>query len=254
MVEVVDQGTASATNLCGVSSSSARVPAYLQIRSRVMARIERGEYLPGMAIPSENELAVEFDTTRLTIRNAIDGLVEQGIVRRIQGKGAYVTHQWDGASGALRGFREEIESADGVPTVRQLSKTKRLAGPYFAHIFGIDEHDALYSIRRLNSVNGEPVSIEETLIPIALFNDIENIDISVYSLYEIYEMRGHKVTRAQEKLDVVALSAREAGLLRVEPGSLALSLECLSYDANDRVIEHAYAVNRGDRGGYTYSY
>ena len=75
-----------------------------------------------------------------------------------------------------------------------------------------------------------PVSLEQTLIPVRFFPGIEDVDVSVFSLYETYAMYGRKVAFAQEKLDVVALSTRDAGLLQVEPGSLALSLECLSFD------------------------
>ena len=53
---------------------------------------------------------------------------------------------------------------------------------------------------------------------------------------------------------MVALSARDAGLLQVEPGSLALSLECVSFDAEGRAIEHAYALTPAKHGGYTYQY
>ena len=86
----------------------------------------------------------------------------------------------------------------------------------------------LYSIRRLNCVNGDPVSIETAFIPCLLFPTIEDIDVSVFSLYETYEMLGRKPVTAQEKLDIEALGARDAGLLGLEQGDLALTLECVS--------------------------
>lgn len=92
-------------------------------------------------------------------------------------------------------------------------------GPLYAHLFDIDEGDELYSIRRLNSTDGTPVSLEQTLVPVKLFPGIEDVDVSVFSLYETYEMCGRPVALAQEKLDVVALSARDAGLLQVERGA-----------------------------------
>lgn len=253
MAEVIENAVGAAAGM--PDAHAPRETMYLHIREVILDRIERGEYAPGSPIPSENDLAEEFDTTRLTVRNAIDGLIESGSVRRIQGKGAYVMNPLTiEGNGAPRGFRERIENAEASPSVRQLSKTKRLAGPYFANIFDIDENDVLYVVRRLNSVDGVPIAIEEAFIPLEYFPSIEDIDVSVYSLYEIYGMLGRPVALAQEKLDVVALTAREAGLLQVEPGSLALSLDCLSYDENNRVIEYAYAVNRGDRGGYLYRY
>ena len=235
-------------------ASGGSEPRYLAIRSIIRNRIADGTYAAGTAIPSEHELSTEFGTTRLTVRNAIDGLVTQGLIRRVQGKGAYVSRVGQGQHAHATGFRAWVKADESAPSVRQLSKTKRAAGPWYADLFDIDEDDELYSIRRLNSIDGVPVSLEQTLIPMKFFPGIEGVDVSVFSLYETYAMCGRKVALAQEKLDVVALSTRDAGLLQVEPGSLALSLECLSFDERGRPVEHAYALNTGRRSGYTYEY
>ena len=139
--------------------------------------------------------------------------------------------------------------------MRILARSKRYAGPYYADLFGIAEDDLLYSVRRLNCIDGEPVSIEMTLIPCLLFPGIEDVDISVFSLFETYEMLGRKPDQsAQEKLDIEALGARDAGLLGLEQGDLVLLLECVSYDASGQAIEYVKSFNRGDTGGYTYTY
>ena len=138
--------------------------------------------------------------------------------------------------------------------LRAASRSKRYAGPYYADLFGIAEDDLLYSVRRLNCINGSPVSIETALIPCLLFPTIEDIDVSVFSLYETYEMLGRKPVMAQEKLDIEALGARDAGLLALEQGDLVLLLECVSYDASGQAIEYVKSFNRGDTGGYTYTY
>ena len=119
---------------------------------------------------------------------------------------------------------------------------------YYANLFGIAEDDLLYSIRRLNCINGDPVSIETAFIPCLLFPTIEDIDVSVFSLYETYEMLGRKPVMAQEKLDIEALGARDAGLLGLEQGDLALTLECVSFDASGQAIEYVKSFNRGDAG------
>ena len=69
---------------------SYRTPIYLQLREIIRNRIEEGEYLPGTAIPSENKLAETYGINRLTVRNAVDTLVNEGILRRVQGKGVFV--------------------------------------------------------------------------------------------------------------------------------------------------------------------
>lgn len=232
-------------------------PMYLRIRKTMYDRICTGYYAPGTMIPSEHILAEEFGTTRLTIRAAIDALVDAGFIRRVQGKGAFVsTFGAAGLPSSTRqsGFRERARMSHAKANVRILARSKRSAGPYYAKIFGISDADLLYSIRRLNCLDNEPVSIEQTLIPLHLFDGIEDIDVSVFSLYETYEMYGHRVALAQEKLDIETLNARDAGLLNLEPGDLALVLECISYDERDCPIEYAISLNRGDRRTYTYRY
>ena len=65
-------------------------PIYLQLREVVRNKIEEGEYPPGTAIPSENELSEMYGVNRLTVRNAMDALVNEGLLKRIQGKGVFV--------------------------------------------------------------------------------------------------------------------------------------------------------------------
>lgn len=190
-------------------------------------------------IPSENELAEEFGTTRLTIRSAMDELVKSGQIRRVQGKGAFVGHKWFDEHERKGGFRQSVLASGATPSVRILARSKRYAGPYYADLFGIAEDDLLYSVRRLNCIDGEPVSIEMTLIPCLLFPGIEDVDISVFSLFETYDMLGRKPDQSVEKLDIEALGARDASLLNLEPGDLALVLEGLTYDSSGQAIEHA---------------
>lgn len=237
------------------STRGADEPIYLRIRRTVRERIETGVYQVGTTLPSENELAEEFGATRLTVRNAIDDLVERGMVRRMQGKGTYVASASATPEGtaSVPGFREMAHSHGHVPTVRILERSKRLAGPFYASIFDIDETDVLYHMRRLNSLDGMPYCLESTLVPLRYVEGIEDIDLSVFSLYETYAMFGHKVALAQEKLKVLALTARDARFLEMAPGDLALMRESLSYDAENRVIEHLVSLERGNFG-YTYHF
>ena len=67
-----------------------KMPIYLQLREIIRNKIDDGEYMPGTAIPSENKLAETFGINRITIRNAVDALVNEGLLRRVQGKGVFV--------------------------------------------------------------------------------------------------------------------------------------------------------------------
>jgi len=231
------------------------LPIYLKVRNDVRTRISSGAYPAGTAIPSENDLAELYGTTRLTVRNAIDALVDEGLIRRVQGKGAFSAGSLAIQRGEIpQGFREQTEHDLHVPGVRILETRLRAAGPRYASLFSMGEDDDLYMVRRLNSVDGEPYSVETTYIPRALFPGITEVDISVFSLYETYAFLGHKVTRVHELIDLAELSANEAHLLHVKACGPAMVLDCMSYDANGTPVEHAVSLTRGDLGSYSVRY
>ncbi len=231
------------------------MPVYLKVRRDIREGIESGTYPAGTTIPSENELAKRYGITRLMVRKAVDALVEEGLVRRAQGKGAFSTGSLSEQRGLPpKGFREQAKSHLHVPTVRILETRLRQAGPFYSRFFSIEEDDDLYCVRRLNSMDGEPLSIEKTFIPCDMFPGITEIDISVFSLYETYALLGHEVARVRETIDLIELSANDARLLGVEVGSPAMVLDCVSYDADDLPVEHAISYTRGDKGNYYLRY
>ena len=104
------------------NAEPAHLPLYLRIRRAIRDRINAGEFTPGASIPSETDLAQSYGTTKLTIRNAIDGLIDEGLLFRVQGKGTFVTHGLR-ANSASHGPR----SARRAPTTRGSSTSRRKA-------------------------------------------------------------------------------------------------------------------------------
>lgn len=151
-------------------------PIYLQLREVVRNKIDEGEYAPGCAIPSENELAESYGVNRLTVRNAIDALVHEGLLRRVQGKGAFVVGNLiQRELNSLGGFRQTILDHKAEPGTKVLTKTRRPAGSKYAKIFGIDPEDEIFYIRRFNTANGEPISIDHTYVPCAKVPDRKSV-------------------------------------------------------------------------------
>ncbi|MVB10006.1 HTH-type transcriptional repressor YvoA [Caprobacter fermentans] len=227
-------------------------PIYLQLREVVRSKIEEGEYLPGMAIPSENELADFYGINRLTVRNAIDALVGEGMLKRVQGKGVYVVgSKIERDLETLGGFRQTMREKHARPGTKILVKTQRRAGIKYAHIFGIEPEDMLYYIRRLGLAEGEPISLEEILVPHDVVPKLEGIDLSVFSLYEVYDFYGIHLKRAWQTLDIAEPEASDARMLNIDPGLAVLLFTCVSYDENDRVIEYSRSYTRGDKCNFS---
>ena len=227
-------------------------PIYLQLREVVRNKIEEGEYPPGMAIPSENELSETYGVNRLTVRNAIDALVNEGLLRRIQGKGAFVVgDRIERDLDSLSGFRQTMNDRNASPEAKILAKTRRKAGKKYARIFGIDEDDEIFYVRRLNSANGEPISIEHTFVPTKKVPKLDGIDLSVFSLYEVYGFYGVSPVRAYQTIDLISLEARDARMLDVEPGATVMLFTCYTYDKDHDLIEYTRSYTRGDKCSFT---
>lgn len=125
--------------MSGIDESS---PIFMQLRGVVRERISTGEYAPGVAIPSENTLAKTYGINRLTVRAALDGLVEEGLLKRVQGKGVFVVgKRIERDLDHLTGFRKAIEGGMSKPGVKILDRQRRRAGSAYAKRLGIDPED-----------------------------------------------------------------------------------------------------------------
>ncbi|MGE9910961.1 GntR family transcriptional regulator [Atopobiaceae bacterium SGI.236] len=227
-------------------------PIYLQLREVVRNKIDEGEYAPGCAIPSENELAESYGVNRLTVRNAIDALVHEGLLRRVQGKGAFVVGNLiQRELNSLGGFRQTILDHKAEPGTKVLTKTRRPAGSKYAKIFGIDPEDEIFYIRRFNTANGEPISIDHTYVPCAKVPKLNGIDLSVFSMYEVYGFYDVTPVRAWQTLDLVHLETRDARMLGVDPGQAVLMFCCTCYDKDDEVMEFTRSYTRSDKCSFT---
>lgn len=231
---------------------NAKSPLYLQLREVVRDRIESGEYAPGCPIPSESSLAKTYGVNRLTVRSALDALVEEGMIKRVQGKGAFVVGtRVERDLDNLTGFHQAIEGSSANPGVRILEKSRRKAGSVYAKHLGIDRDDDIFFIKRLDTVNGTPISVEYIYIPSDLVPNLLDIDLDVFTLYDVYGFYDTVPVRAYQTLDVVHLEPRIARALDVGSCKDALMFTCLSYREDGRAMEFMRSFNRCDTCFFT---
>jgi len=234
---------------------SSKSPIYLQLREVVRAKIEEGEYAPGMAIPSENDLAETYGINRLTVRSAIDALVHEGLLKRIQGKGVYVLgRKIERDLDTLGGFTQTMIEKNAKPYTKTLVKSRRPAREKFSIIFSIMPQDELYYIKRLCFADEMPVSLEEVYIPVQIVPKLEGIDLSVFSLYEVYDFYNIRLDHAFQTLAVTDLKQKDARMLEMEGDQTVFLFECTSYDPSGRVVEFARTYTRGDKCNFNVSF
>lgn len=226
-------------------------PIYLQLREVVRSKIEDGEYAPGTAIPSENVLASTYGINRLTVRSAIDALVNEGLLKRVHGKGVYVVAQIQRDLEVLGGFSQTMNEKDVETRKKILLKGQRRAGEKYAAVFNIGKDDLLYYIKRLDYADEEPIAIQEIYIPYNLVPKMEGIDLSVFSMFEIYRFYGINPVRAWQTLDLVQLPQSDARLININKEQTVFMFACTTYDEHNRVIEYSKSYTRGDKCNFT---
>lgn len=226
-------------------------PIYLQLREVVRSKIEDGEYPPGTAIPSENVLAETYGINRLTVRNAIDALVKEGLLKRVHGKGVYVMVKFERDLEVLGGFSQTMNEKNAKSAKKILIRECRVAGEHIAEILKIAPEDTVYYIKRLDYANEEAIAMQEIYIPYNLVPNLEEVDISVFSMFEIYKFYGVNPVKAWQTLDLVQLSRSDARLINIEDTQTVFLFSCTTYDENQRVIEYSKSYTRGDKCNFT---
>jgi GntR family transcriptional regulator len=223
-----------------VQESPTFSPLYRQIKSLILQALESGEWRPGQAIPSEQELALRFNVSQGTVRKAVDEMAAENLLVRKQGKGTFVASHTDPRS-LFRFLR--LVPVDGElehPTSQPLECWRAKAGQEASRMLGIDLGAPIIIVRRLLKFSGKPVVIDEIYLPGEVFQGLtfEVLQGWSGSLYSLFETRfGLRMIRAQERIRAVAADRSTAEILRVAEGTPLLSVERVTYTYGDRPVE-----------------
>lgn len=228
------------------------VPLHHQVYLDLRNALDEGEWRPGDRLPPERELADRYGVSLITVRRALTDLAREHRLERTQGRGTFVTRPPIALDlDAPISFTEEIRRLGHAPATRVLTARALPADSTIAEALGIAVGAQVLHLERLRMADGEPLLLEQVYLPAARFPGLLAGDLEQGSLYQLLEDRfGTRVVRAREALEPVALPAREAGLLGVEPHRPALLIEGLAFDASGKPVELARSYVRGDRTRY----
>jgi GntR family transcriptional regulator len=234
------------------SPSGAPIPLYYRLREVLRARIISGELSVGQLFPTEQELSERYAVSRTTVREAILGLVREGLLARKQGKGTFVsTPKMERNLAALTDFIEEMEAWGLRPETRTLSTEVVALEGREAELLALPEGTRADRIVRLRLGNDEPFSLETNVFPhdLGLRLTPESLDkVGYYPLLE--ERYGIHLAGAEQTIEARPATAEEAQLLQVQRRATVVVLERVSTDPSGRKIELVRGVYRADRFRY----
>ena len=230
-------------------------PLYVQLKDAVVGEIRAGDLKPGDRVSSESELERLHGVSRITVRQALKALVQEGELYRVPGKGTYVAARKVAPLAAFTSFSENMR-AQGLRSSYRLLDAK-LVDPS-SHVrqeLRLGEHDRAYRIERLLLADGEPMGLQYGFYPERLFGrghgQISPESLATASLYTRLEQTlGDPLWKAEETVEPAIANRKEVDLLEIPAGAPVLVVRRLSYLASGEPVETVKLVFRGD----TYRY
>ncbi|WP_409294103.1 GntR family transcriptional regulator [Peribacillus sp. SCS-26] len=226
------------------------VPLYHQLKEIIAENIENYTWKPGDKIPSEHQLVDQYNVSRNTVKKAIDDLVQEGALYRLQGTGTFVNkpkieHSLSGFYSFSQVLKEKgLEPRD---IILELKIVK--AGQKVANALKIEREDKVILLSRLRCAKDEPIILESSYLPCTLADDIGKMrrigDVPLYDI--LAEEFNIHVTSAKETFEPVLILEYEALQLGVKVGSPALLLERVAYNEQKQPVEYCKSIVRGDR-------
>ncbi|SDS29844.1 transcriptional regulator, GntR family [Actinopolymorpha singaporensis] len=239
-------GSSEGAGTTGRSGSGSGLAKHAVVRAHLLDLI-RDRLEPHQKLPTERRLSEELGVSRLTVRRAVEQMVSEGEVYRIQGSGTYVAEPAIRKREFLTSFSDDMRSRGLVPGAKLLRAEQTLAGARESWLLGVSPGEPLLHLVRLRLASSVPMCLEEVwllarLVPGLLETPLED------SLYETL-LRRYSITldRAQQQVRATVVDTAQARLLEVPALTPALQVERVAFDVRGRAVELAWSLYRGDR-------
>ncbi|PKV88725.1 GntR family transcriptional regulator [Streptomyces sp. TLI_146] len=227
------------------------VPLYFQLSQQLEAAIERGTLTPGSLLGNEIDLAGRLGLSRPTVRQAIQALVDKGLLVRRRGVGTQVVHSQVKRPLELSSLYDDLEAAGQKPATKVLRNTVEPATAEVAAALGVAEGDDVHLVERLRYAHGEPMARLRNHLPTGLLAlDTEHLEAT--GLYRLMRGAGITLHSARQSVGARAATAAEAELLAEAEGAPLLTMQRTTFDDTGRAVEFAAHVYRASRYAFEF--
>lgn len=223
------------------------IPMYVWIREALRTEITQGILKRGEQLPSEHALASKFGVSRMTVRQSIAELIDEGLLYRRHGVGTFVafphlerdhtrlTNFFDLAKGEGINARADLLSLQVIPAKQKVAKA-----------LDIKAGEAVIRVKTLRFANNLPITIHDAHIPHRLFSRLLDENLQVQNLWSLFEQCGYKVKRAIQRIEARQATKELAELMGITEGAPILYKERTVYAEDGTPVEFTYCYNRGD--------
>jgi GntR family transcriptional regulator len=208
------------------------------VRSELRRAIIEGEFPPGSKLPNEEALCERFSVSRITLREAVRGLIEDGYVIRRQGAGTFVT-----SGPALRNsldtnfsYTEYLESTGIKVSKKVLDATRMTADSEVTSELELSPHTEVVVVRRVRIAGRKPAIFSIDSLPADIVDARTDLKAFSGSLYKLLSSRGHDIDHARAVVTPTLATADQAKILEGPKGTPLQHLKQVDYDTGGRPV------------------
>ena len=228
------------------ASRAERIPLFESVGETLKRDIASGRFAAADLLPGERELSEMLDVSRTTLRRAIAGLIDEGVLVHRHGAGTFVRRNpphVEQPLSRLTSFTEDMRLRGLTASSRVIERGTFLPTPEESMMLDISLSETVFRLARLRLADGVPMAIERATVPLRFLGGIEPV---VESLYAALEAKGFRPVRALQRLRAVLFTAERARLLGVVDGSPGLLIERRGFLRDGRPVEFTQSYYRGD--------
>ena len=225
-----------------LDESSAQ-PLYQQLQRALRGAIENGIIGPDDALPPERDLAEMLGVSRITVRKAIDELVDDGLLIRKQGSGTFVSNRVEKNFAKLTSFSEDMRARGREPRSVWMNRAAGTVTPEESLTLRSSPGTPVFRFHRIRYADDAPMAIEYATVIASCLTSLDEVESS---LYEALERTGNRPVRALQRLRAVLLTADQAKLLKSQEGEAGLLVARVGYLKDGRAVEYSQSFYRGD--------
>lgn len=219
------------------------VPLYFQVAQQIEGMIDRGELPQGSKLDNEIQLADQMGLSRPTMRQAIQYLVEKGLLVRKRGVGTQVVHGMVKRAVELSSLYDDLNRADKEPSTTVLESSAVPVEDDAAVALRLPPGTTVRYVQRLRFARGEPLALMHNWLPEGMA-DLTAERLERQGLYETLRAAGVHLRVASQRIGARAATTREGKHLGERRGAPLLTMVRTTYDDNGRAVEYGSHVYR----------
>ena len=223
-----------------------RTPLFASVGAALKREISAGRFARADLLPGERELSEMLDVSRTTLRRAIAGLVDEGVLVHRHGAGTFVRRNpphVEQPLSRLTSFTEDMRLRGLTASSTVVERGSFLPTPEESMMLDIALTEPVFRLARLRLADGVPMAFERAAVPLRFLGGVQP---DGGSLYAVLESAGFRPVRAIERLRAVVVGAAEAALLGVAEGAPALHIHRVACAADGRRVEFTRSTFRSD--------